>query len=651
MIIPPSTSQRRVLGNWDNFLEDAIAGMSVGVIPHMAWPGVNEVPGLPSRNNLEVSRLAELVGDREIGEAIDATTEHAWLVGLGHFARALGLVAGLEGVPIGQRKGPKHTPHSKVIEFLVGILGGIEYLQDLNRGGHPIATDVTIVKAWAQKTFAHYSGVSRTLEAADEETLAAVVNVLRTVSRPFIEVAVMETMRHTGCLTVDVDLTGREVSPTSTDYPDADFGWMDDEVSKGYQAAVTSLVCERWQRLMLALQRYPGRTQSADCLQAAVREVEAVLGVRPRRRVELVHARRQEVVDRMDRLQASLARNRQAQERLWASIRQVKAEVQIYQRDVAGLEAEYQAQGRQERPHSRLAKLRHQLASAHKRETRAWPDLKQMQRRMTDQQDQLMALQDTLLALDEYLAYLDTDNRANPNPVSVVLRIDAGFSTGPNLTWLIEMGYTVLTKAHHSSIAHSLCRRLPAQANWTRVGRNAEAIFMGDYSQHDCPYPLQAMLVRYHLPAETRYTTLFYYDQTPPPALPAWFARYNGRQTVEAGIKEEKAVFTLKRHLVRSPIGMQLQEQFALFGANLVRWTAAWVKDILSQANSNFVAALRHVKTLVRIASHVRARWVRNALGNTLIFDETGPFAGTTIHLAGQVAFQLALPMFNFAPS
>lgn len=62
----------------------------------------------------------------------------------------------------------------------------------------------------------------------------------------------------------------------------------------------------------------------------------------------------------------------------------------------------------------------------------------------------------------------------------------------------------------------------------------------------------------------------------------------------------------------------------------------AWLV-VLGHANANFVAALGQVKTLVRIVSHVRARWVRNALGNTLLFDETGPFAGTVIRLTGQV--------------
>lgn len=36
-----------------------------------------------------------------------------------------------------------------------------------------------------------------------------------------------------------------EAIDASTDYSEADFGWMDDAVSKGYPVAITSLVCER----------------------------------------------------------------------------------------------------------------------------------------------------------------------------------------------------------------------------------------------------------------------------------------------------------------------------------------------------------------------------------------------------------------------
>jgi hypothetical protein len=593
--------------------------------------------------------VVELVGERQVGETIDATTDHAWLVVLGHFAQALGVVSGLSQVHLEQRQGgDKLPPQTKLIEFLVGIVGGIEQLQELNQGGQPIVKDPTIAQAWGQALFRHYSQVSRTLEAADDQTLAEVVAVLRTASTPFIQQAVMESLKAQGQLTLDVDLTGRAVSPTSTTYPEATFGWMDDEVQKGYQDALASLVSERWGRLLLTLQRYGGRTVSAECLQAVVREIEEVLQVRPRRRVELVQARRREIVSQLEQQQAHLTANQHHQDQLWVHIRQSRAELGQAQAHLTELEGFYQAQGWIERPHSQLAKQRRKVTTTQKRESRAWRDLTKCQAQADRWQPKVTAIQAQLLALDEWLAYLDADNRANPNPVTIVVRVDAGFSTGPNLTWLIEMGYSVLTKAHHRGSTACLRRQLPTQPAWVRVGHNAEAVAVGAYYQHDCPYPLQAMLVRYHVPDKIRYTTLLYYAETPPPPLLDWFMQYNGRQIIEAGIKEQKGVFTLKRHLVRSPIGMQLQEQFALFGANLVRWAAAWVKELLAQANHNFQTALGQVKTLVQIVSRTRARWVRNALGNTLIFDEAGPFADTIICLSGLVAVQLPLRLFNF---
>lgn len=595
-------------------------------------------------------RLAALVGDRTVGDAVDATTDHAWLVVLGYFAQALNLVEAMMDVPLPQQEGPVHSPQRKLLEFLVGILGGIESLQDLNKDAQPIAADATIAEAWAQKLFAHYSGVSRTLAAADEDTLTTVVAVLRAISRPFIETAVLETLKEQGYLVADADLTGREVSPTSTDYEGATFGHMDGDLKNGYQAAVTSLVCARWQRLLLSIQRYTGRTQSAACLQAAVTEMEEVLGVRPRRRVEKVRARRQEQAARLRRRQERLDGVARRQQALWQRIQRARKEIERYQTAVENLSAEYKAKGREERPYSKLAKKRRQLASAQKRERRAWEKMRVEQGKHTRQQARVAAAEEALLALDEWLAQLEADNVATPNPVPILLRVDAGFSKGPQLTWLIEMGYDVVTKACHDSITAAVRRRLPDGVTWTDVGRNAAAVSAGAYRQNKCPYPLHAMLVRYHLPDRHLHTTLFYYADHPPPPLPEWFATYNARQTIEAGIKESKGVFTLKRHLVRSPVGMALQEQFALFGANFVRWAAAWVKDRLQAANRSFTTALEQVKTLVRVAGRCRARWVRNALGHTLIFDESGPFAGTVLCLSGRVAIQLPLPLFKSHP-
>jgi hypothetical protein len=207
------TPRRKI---FEEIMANTLATMPLSLTPLMPSGTNGKLKMTLPEPSTEARRIAELVGDLVVGEAIDATTDHAWLVVMGYLAQSLGLIAGLEAVPIEQRKGPNCGPQTKIIELLVGILGGIEYLQDLSLAEQPLAKDSTIVKAWAQEIFVHYSGVSRTLEASDAETLAAIIEVLQAISRPFIEAAVMETIKREGKLTVDVDLTGREVSPTST---------------------------------------------------------------------------------------------------------------------------------------------------------------------------------------------------------------------------------------------------------------------------------------------------------------------------------------------------------------------------------------------------------------------------------------------------
>ena len=126
----------------------------------------------------EAERIAALVGPRDLGQAVDASTDHALLVVLGEYARQLGLIERLQGVPINQRRGD-YTPPSKLIEFLVAILAGLEHLEDLNQASDPLVKDQAVIASWGQTGFAHYSGVSRTLEAADEDTLREVLRCWR----------------------------------------------------------------------------------------------------------------------------------------------------------------------------------------------------------------------------------------------------------------------------------------------------------------------------------------------------------------------------------------------------------------------------------------------------------------------------------------
>lgn len=84
---------------------------------------VTKIPEIKVNRPLypDATTITELVGDTELGEIIDATTDHAWLVVLGLFAQTLGLIAKLEEVHLDQRQGSKGPPQMKLIEFLVGI--------------------------------------------------------------------------------------------------------------------------------------------------------------------------------------------------------------------------------------------------------------------------------------------------------------------------------------------------------------------------------------------------------------------------------------------------------------------------------------------------------------------------------------------------
>lgn len=86
------------------------------------------------------------------------------------------------------------------------------------------------------------------------------------------------------------------------------------------------------------------------------------------------------------------------------------------------------------------------------------------------------------------------------------------------------------------------------------------------------------------------------------------------------------------RHLkVRSPAGLVLQEEFAAFAANFVRWAAVWLHQTCRDASAPFNCPQPGVKRMVRIAAHTSA-WVRwQARGCLLTFTELSAFAGVEL--------------------
>ena len=116
--------------------------------------------------------------------------------------------------------------------------------------------------------------------------------------------------------------------------------------------------------------------------------------------------------------------------------------------------------------------------------------------------------------------------------------------------------------------------------------------------------------------------------------LPAWFNFYNGRQIIEAGIKESNVVFQMHPLKMRSRGGIALQEQFALFAANFVRWAAVWLQERVMRSTPRFDDSLGRVKAMVRVAANTSAWLVEQKDCLLVKFDDTGAFPGVELCLA-----------------
>jgi hypothetical protein len=581
------------------------------------------------------------VSDSEINEL----THHAMLVAWGEFAQSIGLIQEVESVPLHQ-KTVTHRPQTKILEFLIAILAGLEHLQDLSRSAHPIDQDQAVAKAWLQPGWADYSGVSRTLTTLRQAEAEQVASVLHKITKLIVDEEVMTALRLSGRLTYDGDLTGRPVSNSSTTYPNAGYGHMDDALRLGYQAALVSVHSPTYGRLWLSVVSHPGNTASCTQAEAMALAAEAKTGLRPLRRTDLLRGRWQNVSrerqDREEQVQAIESELTAMQAQQAATGQQIDEQRAL----VAKLEAEYREKERPERPYSTLGQARHKLGVLERRQARLTKKVPKLGKQLTRCQGQVEVCQVHERQLQRRLEQFEADNCANRCPIQADFRLDAGFGVRDNVALLIEMGYEVYTKPYCDWLTPRLKRRTAGRRDWTRVGKNAEMIAWKAERLHDFPYPLDVALERFWVGDKLKHAALVHFGSDPVTTdLPAWFKRYNARQTIEAGIKEGKGVFEMHHLKVRSAPGLYLQEQFAVFAANFVRWAARWLATQCPQLPAGWQdTAQPKVKEQVKVGAHTSA-WVNwQEQGCLLKFTDHSVFAGRSLQVERGWAVQLPLP-------
>lgn len=560
-------------------------------------------------------------------------TQHAFLVAWGHFAQAKGLTQRIEAVKLRQ-KNYHHRPQTKVLEFMVAILAGLKQLQEISLAAHPLDKDQAVAEAWGQAGWADYSGVSRTMSSLSWEEAQAIVAELDAFSQPFLDAELELLRKQKKRLTMDGDLTGIPVSNTSTSYPNAAFGHMDDDIQLGYQAGVVSVLTETYGRLWLSGAHHPGDTVSSTQAEALVLAAEARIGLRPLRRTDWLEKRISEYAPTLEAVEERLKTQRKALESTQERLKQAQVQAEESSQQLESVQQTYLTRNRSERPTSRLALLRKRAEAALKRRESRKKALDVALRKVNKTQARSQLLLKEINGLRQRLERFKQENLTNQQPVEAEFRLDAGFGTYENIALLVEMGYEVYTKPHSHTVTQALRSKVDETTTWTRVGANAEMVAWPDLKLKRCPYPLDIALERFYTGKTLKHSTLCHFgSDTVTQDLPAWFSHYNARQTIEAGIKESKQVFYLHRIKVRSEPAIFLQERMALFAANFIRWATHWLAaQPQPQENALDIRKLG-IKRQVQVGAHVSAQVIRNSEGMLLKFSEHSAFSGKVLKL------------------
>lgn len=564
-------------------------------------------------------------------ETVIQETQHAFLVVWGWFGERIGLIKAIEQVDLDQ-KNYIHTPQTKILEFLVGILAGLKHLREISQSAHPLDLDTTVAEAWGQKKWADYSGVSRTLSSLSWEEARHLVAVLEQVSKPFLQAELDKIHSQKKRVCYDGDLTGIPVSNTSRTYPNAAYGHMDDEIRLGYQAGVVSLVSETYGRFWLSIVHLPGDTVSCTQAEALVLAAEAKTGLRPKRRTDLLTKRIQAFEKQVNGTRDRYLTQQKAVQTAQNRLVEAGEAIQDRQKAVQILEMQYQTRQKQERPTSQLALARKRQKAAEKRQQSRANTCRLVQQRADKTKSLVSDQQKELDRLKNRLVQFEQENAGNEQAVEAEFRLDAGFGTYENIALLIEMGYEIYTKAHNYRLVMSLKEQTKSETLWERVGANAEMVSWKDLSLKHCPYPLDVGLERFYTGKTLKHSALLHFGVDPVTKnLPGWFKHYNGRQIIEAGIKEGKQVFALHKIKVRSEPAIYLQEAFVLFAANFIRWASHSLENQPDPTDQALKIGKMGVKRQVQVGAHVSAQVIRSSEGKLLKFSEHSVFAGKVL--------------------
>jgi hypothetical protein len=262
-------------------------------------------------------------------------------------------------------------------------------------------------------------------------------------------------------------------------------------------------------------------------------------------------------------------------------------------------------------------------------------------KRLAARREQARGEVDRLRSYGEQLA---ADNAANLHPCRIILRLDGGFGDADLLAWLYEQGYEFVARAHNHRVGARL--RDEPGLRWDKVSKNGFIAESHRTSLGTCPYPMRLFACRqWRGDGELEHWSALVVS---PGLTPSdWPARrvgvfYNGRQVIEAGIKEGKGIFASRHLPTRHAAGIEIYQELVLLAQNLLRW---FRREVLGPTR----LATAGIKELVAIAARSRALVVGRPGALVLHFAANGRWGGICLTFSPTVQYQLWFPFLEDA--
>ena len=405
----------------------------------------------------------------------------------------------------------------------------------------------------------------------------------------------------------------------------------------GYQLARVCVQTIRYGRIWLDGFHHPGDTVSVSCLKELVLAAEQRAGVRPRRRPELVTQRIEALQPTLQRLEG-------------CCLRQAATLTALETKQTEWLGRRYALEQRLKKTTdlARNERLSKQISTLSAHLDKLPARLAQRQAVLARSRERWQKVLAEQAHLQAWRSQLEDENRQNPNAPICVCRQDAGFCSGENLTWQIELGYQVETKSTSGKLTTALQKRCSDQTTWIRVGQNAEMTDWPDYRMKECPYPLRVGLERFHLGEQTKHNVLILYRDTPSqPGLPEWFQHYNSRQIIEAGNKQMKTVYHVQHLMSHAKFGIQIQVLLTGLACNQTQFVQPWLQSAAEKLTPKIEADLESPKTMVRILANSTASVQRSTSSTVLVFAQASSVPDFKLCLHGLPLHQLNLGLFQ----